>query len=406
MFDIGSARRRKVSVAADSGQQVVEPQNGPEAPDWKGQLELIDIEVLRRLRAYPSDIGWDDLYATFGTEPAVRDNLVHAVHRLADWQWHLVQVDDRRVGLTLAGRLAADQLGAGLSPFDYRPRLAGRDTGGDDTRAEPDASPLIEVDSDTIRPSWGALAGPWPDYTADGQLSPPDGKSPWSREPAPTEAVAPLSEFVEVGIVADATHEAAARPVIEPDAEADGEAQAAVAEADTPPDNVRVFPDMPETTSSQITPDDRRAKVQMDVQQVTFIPGASGGEVQADVSSGRRKLVASWPLEGDDSDLRPLLDQLMVKIEQVAFIPTPMGGQVRAELRVGEQTFVSTCWIDGQNTATQEAMHSLCEKVEQELLQAFTPGASHASSAASESSETLESATYDAATPSWSPSAQ
>jgi hypothetical protein len=77
------------------------------------------------------------------------------------------------------------------------------------------------------------------------------------------------------------------------------------------------------------------------VQEVTFIPNSSGGEVRAQMTAGRQELTTSWPLGSEDEQLKALLDRLTVKVQEITFLSTPNGGEIRAQMTVGERVFVS-----------------------------------------------------------------
>lgn len=78
-------------------------------------MDLLDVELLRKLLEYRYPVRFADLHAAFGSpEPEVRERLDDAVRRLAERG--MVKMDQSTFWLTLAGRMLARQLEPQLSP--------------------------------------------------------------------------------------------------------------------------------------------------------------------------------------------------------------------------------------------------------------------------------------------------
>jgi hypothetical protein len=67
----------------------------------------------------------------------------------------------------------------------------------------------------------------------------------------------------------------------------------------------------------------------VEVQEATFVPTATGGEMRATMRLGRREIITSWPVDQDDQDLRRLLDRMV-------------------SMKVGDQAFVSILSIEDE----------------------------------------------------------
>jgi len=110
-----------------------------------------------------------------------------------------------------------------------------------------------------------------------------------------------------------------------------------------------------------------------------------GGELRANVTMGEQELLATMPMGDNGNDLRPLVDQLLVKIQQVEFVSTATGGEIRTNMTVGERSFVSRLVVEGDDQDLRPMLDHLLSEVGRKFVQnlqaalaqddAFTPQA-------------------------------
>ena len=104
------------------------------------------------------------------------------------------------------------------------------------------------------------------------------------------------------------------------------------------------------------------------VQEAVFTPTAEGGTIQANMQVGSQEVTTRWPVT-NDGDLRPLLDRLMVTVQQVVFASTPSGGEIRAHMRVGDRVFVSRWPIEGEDNELKPVLDRLMDTISRESVQ-------------------------------------
>lgn len=106
----------------------------------------------------------------------------------------------------------------------------------------------------------------------------------------------------------------------------------------------------------------------VEVQEATFVPTPTGGEIRATIRLGRRDIITSWLVDEDDQDLRHLLDRMMVKVQQVTFVSTPNGGDIRVNMKVGDQAFVSILSIEDEYRDLKPLLDGLLNEIGNNFL--------------------------------------
>ncbi len=104
------------------------------------------------------------------------------------------------------------------------------------------------------------------------------------------------------------------------------------------------------------------------VQQATFVPTATGGEIQATMQMGSQEVTTKWPISDQDDDLGPLLDQLTVKVQKITFAATPNGGEIRADMTLGDRVFVSRWPIEGDDHELKPALDRLLDEISRKCI--------------------------------------
>ena len=104
------------------------------------------------------------------------------------------------------------------------------------------------------------------------------------------------------------------------------------------------------------------------VQQATFIPTDTGGEIQANMQVGSQEVTTKWPISNQDDDLGPLLDHLMVKVQKITFVSTPNGGEIRADMTLGDRVFVSRWPVEEDDHELKPTLDRLLDEISRKCI--------------------------------------
>jgi hypothetical protein len=103
------------------------------------------------------------------------------------------------------------------------------------------------------------------------------------------------------------------------------------------------------------------------VQQATFIPSESGGEIRTSMRLGTQEVSVNWPIDGSDQEIMPLLNSLTVRVEQMTYASTPEGGEIRATMKIGDRAFVSRVAVNGDGELKSQ-LDRLLEEIGREVI--------------------------------------
>jgi hypothetical protein len=98
------------------------------------------------------------------------------------------------------------------------------------------------------------------------------------------------------------------------------------------------------------------------VHEAVFTPDTDGGGMQATMQAGPRQITVTWPLENDD-ELRSLLDQVLARVEQISLLRTSDGIEIRASLTIAGRTFVSRLPVDGEDHDLKGLLDQVMEHI-------------------------------------------